>query len=483
MPSNYLAPPNAFMAGAAYADQLRAQERQENALAALIQRFGPEAADPVALGQLEGIRQRAELHPLEMAQVQRSNAAMEAVVGRHGAIAGDPTAQAINTAEESAGRTRAQQAALRAALFLEESQRRGANLGEAFDRVSRILPSIGFEAADLPQIREQVVNDPQAAQAFIAMMRGGEGGNRAMSSPIPVYDDQGRLRLMQPMSDGSMQLLEGVTPAAALQAETRLRQGEERLGQGWERLGLQELKQMGYDATPGHQYYRVQTPDGGFRIVADVIPGTEQSREAEALSAEQISSMRSDAQSALTTILNPAAAVQSEADRALSIMENSPWFSGNDVVRANARRVVGSVVAGTDPFDVRKAIATLHANIAFNQLSNMARGLGAVSEKELDLLQSVLGQLDVSMPPDVLRANIEKVKEMHADIVAKVESKIEENEARIRRVQSRRGASFGAPAPVPTASGMQPAGVAPAGVAPPPTSDAIPLDQLLEMYQ
>ena len=62
-------------------------------------------------------------------------------------------------------------------------------------------------------------------------------------------------------------------------------------------------------------------------------------------------------------------------------------------------------------------LKTLTSNIAFNELTEMRAAsksggaLGAVSDKEGELLQSVLGGLDQGQSPDELRGQLNKVKE------------------------------------------------------------------------
>jgi len=80
----------------------------------------------------------------------------------------------------------------------------------------------------------------------------------------------------------------------------------------------------------------------------------------------------------------------------------------------------GSVLSGipeTDARDFKAQLDTLKSNIAFNELAQMREAsktggaLGAVSERELALLESALGALDQGQSPESLKAQLQQVKE------------------------------------------------------------------------
>ena len=81
---------------------------------------------------------------------------------------------------------------------------------------------------------------------------------------------------------------------------------------------------------------------------------------------------------------------------------------------------VGSMLAGipeTDARNFRAELDTLKANIAFNELTAMREAsktggaLGAVSDREMNLLQSALGALDAGQSPANIKAQLQKIKE------------------------------------------------------------------------
>ncbi|MBR9900406.1 MAG: hypothetical protein GYB19_10150 [Rhodospirillales bacterium] len=99
--------------------------------------------------------------------------------------------------------------------------------------------------------------------------------------------------------------------------------------------------------------------------------------------------------------------VDSTIDQVMASLDGSTaGFFGNMI----------GVVPGTDAYDVDKQIDTIKANIGFDRLQEMRENsptggaLGAVSELELKLLQSVKGSLDQGQSPEQLKANLADIK-------------------------------------------------------------------------
>lgn len=428
--------PTAVQGGFEFGRAQRARQQKENALNALIERFGPEAADPAAYAQLQGVQQQAELHPYVLGGVQRADAAQKAAVAQLGPAAGDPAAQDMVDSQQKTQRELQQRAALSAAVFLQGAAKRGVDPNTAFDRVAEILPAIGYPAEQIAGLREQFISDPDSV---VAMLRSGDPNSvvRAVGQPTPVFDEaSGKYKLLQAMTDGTTQLIEGVQPASTLQADQRIRQGDERLNQGWAKLSWDQVKQMLPAPQAGVQYW--QTPDG--RVVADVTPGSPQEAERDTAVAKQIGELSAAVQGAQLTVIAPAEVVQTNGSRVLDYMRQSGWNSG--VLPSNVRAAQAKV-RGTQAWEVAQMLETLKANIGFSQLSNMTRGLGAVSERELMQLESVLGRLTVDRDPQLLEADIQRVLQLHRDIVQKTNQAIERQQGQINRLQER--GSFGPP--------------------------------------
>lgn len=90
---------------------------------------------------------------------------------------------------------------------------------------------------------------------------------------------------------------------------------------------------------------------------------------------------------------------------------------GHSTAGAGAALANIPVVGGmTDAGAVKSKLATLAANIAFNELAQMREAsktggaLGNVSERELDLLSNSLGAIQQNQHPDTLRSELENIK-------------------------------------------------------------------------
>lgn len=80
-------------------------------------------------------------------------------------------------------------------------------------------------------------------------------------------------------------------------------------------------------------------------------------------------------------------------------------------------------IEGTAAADVDKILNTIRANVGFDQLNQMRQAsktggaLGAVSERENQLLQSVLGSLDQSLSEDEFTYNLRRLKDTFLDVI------------------------------------------------------------------
>ena len=87
-----------------------------------------------------------------------------------------------------------------------------------------------------------------------------------------------------------------------------------------------------------------------------------------------------------------------------------------------------SYIPGSDAADVEKLTKTLQGNIAFKKLADMKAAsptggaLGAISERELDLLASNLGSIDPSLSFFLFKENLDEIE----NIVSKAKKGIEE---------------------------------------------------------
>jgi hypothetical protein len=105
-----------------------------------------------------------------------------------------------------------------------------------------------------------------------------------------------------------------------------------------------------------------------------------------------------------------------DTTRALAVLERSPTTATG--LGAAALRNV----PGTDAKELQGHIDSIKGNIGIDQLLKIkasGAGLGQVPQSQLDMLASMLGNLDVTQNQRVLRENLVRVQEIYADIVKK----------------------------------------------------------------
>lgn len=109
--------------------------------------------------------------------------------------------------------------------------------------------------------------------------------------------------------------------------------------------------------------------------------------------------------------------VLQDIDRALSLADQSVLPSAGLGAATMAK------VPGTAASDVSKLLDSVRANISFQTLTDMRKAsptggaLGAVSDRELQLLQAAKGSLDQSQSPQQFRDNLARLKNLFLDTV------------------------------------------------------------------
>ncbi len=112
-----------------------------------------------------------------------------------------------------------------------------------------------------------------------------------------------------------------------------------------------------------------------------------------------------------------ASIVIEDIDRGLKTIDNSI------LPTTGATGNVLSMVGGTAAHGLSKLLDTVKSNAGFQELSKMraasptGAALGSVTERELALLQSTIGNLEQSQPGDQLKDNMRRVKNTYLDII------------------------------------------------------------------
>lgn len=158
---------------------------------------------------------------------------------------------------------------------------------------------------------------------------------------------------------------------------------------------------------PGVSISNVPAPPSGYRNVFD--------KEGRLVRQEQIPGGPADQEQTARERATARAGytVLDDVDRALSMVEQYGRQAAG----------VGSLlnILPETPANVLKQhIQSIQGNIAVDQLLKIKQqgaGLGHVPQKQLEMLASLLGRLDPSLPPDVLAYNLRRVGEIYQNIV------------------------------------------------------------------
>lgn len=153
-------------------------------------------------------------------------------------------------------------------------------------------------------------------------------------------------------------------------------------------------------------YALIKNEDGS--MVMQPIPGGPIEKEMDEEAKKQA------AKSAVTR--TAAQTVFEDADRAVKIVESSPGLS------TGLGAMVMQNIPATSARELRGHIESIKSNIGIDQLLKIKEagsGLGQVPQSQLEMLASLLGNLDAQQNSQVLLTNLQRVQEIYADIVAK----------------------------------------------------------------
>ncbi|MGH7464327.1 MAG: hypothetical protein ACREK1_04070, partial [Longimicrobiales bacterium] len=458
--------PNAFAGGMEYAAATRRRRLQENALSALINRFGPEAAMPEEQSMLQATEQRTQLQPHVVGAAERQTAGAEANVEQLGPAAGTVETQGVETREHEQRRS----VLHRAVTALRMVRDREGDVRSALPQFGQILTRIGMPPDELQQLEQQIITNPDSLDELDAMLQPvGTAAGRGLSGGIAMRNrETGELEWVIPTESG-FRVIPGRTPATAEQGYERLDQGAERLNLGWSNLDFDKVKEYLPSRAEGVQYF--QMPDG--RIVADVVPGSPAEKEMERNLREAEAGDRKYLQ-AYNAVSQHGDVVERSTADALAYFKDA----GSGLVLQNFRRLA-PLAAGTEMHEAWQALEAIKNNIGINELQRMRQSsptggaMGNVSDRDIELLTGVLGRLDQIRDPVVLVRELESVLSVYENIRAFAEEDAIAAQYRSVLRQQKRGTSFG-PQPRPTSGGVAPGSGA--------TREEMSLDDLLNQY-
>jgi hypothetical protein len=157
--------------------------------------------------------------------------------------------------------------------------------------------------------------------------------------------------------------------------------------------------------------YRITYDDNNNPIGMEPMAGSPAALEAEAAAAAAKAKTEGTRRTADIVI--------EDIGRAKKLVEGAPWFSPATGMGSSVFKRVG----GTNAADLRALTDTISANIGFDRLQQMrdqsptGGALGAVSQREMDLLASVLGSLEQSQSEPQMVENLERLNKVYNEII------------------------------------------------------------------
>lgn len=251
-------------------------------------------------------------------------------------------------------------------------------------------------------------------------------GDAPTKGAEPIYDRQGR-EVGWKMADGAIQSIEAATSAGErakarydlteIENDDGSKTKRPRLGvvEGFE--GVPMLGgQGGSPGRPGVTTNRSQTP-----AAAAIAKGRADAQvERETAAPKAYSGL--EAQRRTTDLvlekLNQALGERLDPKTKAYVSEGGGQIGGGSAGLADLTKLV----PGTPARDLDATLDTIRAAIGFDKLQEMRANsptggaLGAISDKENKLLQSVMGSLDQGQSPDQLKANLKRLRDELATV-------------------------------------------------------------------
>ena len=290
------------------------------------------------------------------------------------------------------------------------------------DALARMAPALG---------RMGVMGLEGPAQAALDARNQRQGQEKQMNRTIEWLRSQ-------PNGEQFVKLAEAMGPQAALQAWQKSQQGPDQTSamQNYQFLISQGVPpnkamerafsggtniQIGPDGTPQAQIGTVPpgyqaVPDGNGGYAMAPIPGGP----AAAQIAADAAAEAARSETAGTNEAIKESVVGGSIDKLTDMIDKGGIFDMPEAgIVGNA---LGALGVNQEAVDFKNELTSVQANIAFDRLQQMREAsktggaLGAVSERELDLLMNAYGNINQSSSPQLLRENLMTIKQIMTKI-------------------------------------------------------------------
>lgn len=293
--------------------------------------------------------------------------------------------------------------------FFEAGIKNGQTPEDIVTRAGPALLALGVSEEEIGSLPQDLADNP----GLIAEFRGALNSQKAASTPrrvvgqpIPIKMPNGSTGLLQTFTDGTTQVIDDVTPLASENATRRADISERRL-----------------DVSEGALDIRLSELDRkNLTSIRAELKETNQRR------------------TFSETTVAAAGTVTRDINAILELAETATGFGGNTMVEALTRAGAAGI-PGTDPFEVQKLIDSVKSNVGIDSLLRIkasGAGLGQVPQSQLEVLQSLLGNLSITRDPVRLLSDLKDINTRYTSIIADSQKDIDRLDKRELELFKRR---------------------------------------------
>ena len=401
---------NAFQGGQqfqALLDQqnqsIKAEDDRQRGVQALAAEFGTSALAPAERASVLG----SERADRALTGVEEQRDVTNLRTAQQDQIRNDRNAAQDRAKADEVARQQQVKATQNTVSFIKAGLKSGKSVEEILQNAAQPLAALGVTAEQLAPLAEAITNDPTVLDQFEAALTKQAGPRRAIGQPISVRLPDGSTGLMQTFSTGETEVVKGAKPLAP------------------------ELAARRADIAEG----RAATAAGGLQARL-----SENDRKTLKDTGAELTKL-DEARNFNETTTNAAVTVTRDIDSIFDIADKAASFEGNSFKEAATRAVFANVISA-DEREIQQLIDSVKSNIGIDSLLRIKRsgaGLGQVPQSQLETLQSLLGNLNITRDPKLFKRDIRDVKKTYADVIEKARVSTQRIDKRELQLRRRRG--------------------------------------------
>lgn len=365
--------------------KLDADRRREKGINALGDMFGEAALAPTEFATVTGAAGREETRSENIKNVREDRAIED--TKRQSELQLDATEKLVS--------------------FFEAGVKNNQPLDEIVLRATPALEALGVSADEIGTLPQQLVDNPNLIAEFrgaLDSMKKGAGARRVIGQPVAIRTPDGKTALLQTFSDGSTQILDEGTPLSAELAGRRTDVAERR-------------------ATVAETGVGVRLSELDRKNLNDIRAELKENTQRRTFN---------------ETTVAAAETVTRDISSVLDITQTAAGFGGSSTTEA-LTRATAAQIPGTEPFEVQQLIDSIKSNVGIDSLLRIkmsGAGLGQVPQSQLETLQSLLGNLNITRAPDLFLRDLRDINTRYQDVISKSQdsiNRLNDRELKLRR--------------------------------------------------